>query len=402
MIGDEETADSELVALARSGDKHAFGRLVERYQQMARRVAVCMVDDDDLAWELTQEAMLQAYLSLGHLRDETVFRSWLYGIVLNVCRSYLRDQKTVLAWQDLAGGVRFCESSFSESAPDPQWVAEERELHRKVLEAIQTLPPGSRAATLLFYYEQLSLQEIAAVLNISITAVKGRLHKARQRLREQLLALYPESEQALAERRRKAMVKVTIADVVKRELPSEQPGHPRTHYIIVLLDEAGRRALPIWVGPWEGEALAIGLRRYTTARPMTFEFMHKLLEAVGVTVAEVRIEALMQDTFYAVVKLRHGDTVQELDARPSDAVALAVRTGSPILAAEEVLARAGVDIPAELASVPQGKGLDDIMRDLEERRREAASCRRPPTPEEMDRLHQTQQELVAFVFGEGE
>lgn len=195
------------------------------------------------------------------------------------------------------------------------------------------------------------------------------------------------------------MVKVTIADVVKRELPGEQPGHPRMHYIIMLLDEAGRRVLPIWVGPWEGESLAIGLRRYSTARPMTFEFMHKLLEAVGAKIDEVRVEALIEDTFYAVVKLRSGDTVQELDARPSDALALAVRTGSPIFATEEVLARAGVDIPAELASVPQGKGLDDIIGNLEERMRQATTFRRQPTPEEMDRFHKTQEELVTFVFG---
>jgi len=398
-MDEQEIPDTDLVTLARSGDKNAFGRLVERYQQMARHVAACMVDDDDTARELTQEAMLQAYLSLSHLRDDAAFRSWLYGIVLNVCRSYLRDQKTVLSWQDLAGGVRFYDLDFSDVVLDPQWAVEERELHHKVLEAVKTLPPGSQAATRLFYYKQLSLQEIAAILNISVTAVKGRLHKARQRLREQLSAWYPESEQVLMEQRRKAMVKVTIADVVKHELPGEQPGHLRTHYIIVLLDEAGRRVLPIWVGPWEGESLAIGLRRYSTARPMTFEFLHKLLEVIGVKIDEVRVEALIEDTFYAVVRLRNGDTVQELDARPSDALALAARACSPIFAAEEVLTRAGEGIPAELASVPHGKGLDDIMRGLEERMRQAASCRRQPTPEEMDKFHKIQQELVAFVFG---
>src|SRR5215472_18373679 len=87
------TDDSELVALARSGDKDAFGQLIERYQQMVKRIALGMIADEEIARELAQEAILQAYLSLDHLRDNTRFKSWLYGIALNVCRSYIRDQK---------------------------------------------------------------------------------------------------------------------------------------------------------------------------------------------------------------------------------------------------------------------------------------------------------------------
>ncbi len=85
--------DAELVVLARLGDKEAFGHLVERYQQMAQHIAMGMLADEDTASELAQEALLRAYLSLGRLRNEESFRSWLYGIVLNVCRSYLRDQR---------------------------------------------------------------------------------------------------------------------------------------------------------------------------------------------------------------------------------------------------------------------------------------------------------------------
>jgi len=194
------------------------------------------------------------------------------------------------------------------------------------------------------------------------------------------------------------MVKVTIADVVKRESLGEQPGHPRVHYIIMLLDEAGRRVLPIWVGPWEGEALAIGLRGLSAARPMTFEFMSKLLDAAGVTIDEVRVESLQGDTFYAIVKLRRGGVVQEIDARPSDALALAVRMGSPIFAAEEVLSRAGEDIPAELSSTAAGKGIDGIIGGLGWSKQAAQPCCQP-TPEEMEGYHKTHQELVAFVFG---
>ncbi len=92
----DDKPETELVESARSGDKAAFGNLVDRYQGVVQRVAAGMVGDRDLARDLAQEAMLQAYLSLDRLRDADRFGSWLYGIVLNVCRSHLRDQKASL------------------------------------------------------------------------------------------------------------------------------------------------------------------------------------------------------------------------------------------------------------------------------------------------------------------
>ena len=79
-----ERTDRELVILARQGDREAFGCLIERYQMLARRIALRMISVEDAAQDLVQEAMLQAYLSLSDLRNEESFRSWLYGIVLNV------------------------------------------------------------------------------------------------------------------------------------------------------------------------------------------------------------------------------------------------------------------------------------------------------------------------------
>ena len=396
----EQRADAELVKLARQGDKEAFGCLVERYQQMAQHVALGMVAKEDIARELAQEAVLQAYLSLDRLRDAAAFRSWFYGIVLNVCRSYIRGQKTIFfSLESLAGGLQFSAIPFSGPVPDPQEVAEEQEMHHLVLDAVNALSPKNRAAVLMFYYDQLSLQEIAAALSVSVVTIKGRLHKARRLLREQLLALYSELDLAVpVKSRRVEMVKVTIADVVKREQTGEQPGHPRTHYVIVLVDEAGSRALPIWVGPWEGTALAIGLRRFPSPRPLTFTFMANLLEAAGVKLEEVYINALKEDTFYAIARLRCGDKVREVDARPSDAISLAALTGSPIFVAAEVLERAGEDVPARIGETSQlGKGITGILEELQ-KEWHPAQPRPRPTKEEIEKA---QQELVAVVFGSG-
>jgi len=377
-------ADAELVALARSGDKSAFGQLIERYQQMVKRIALGMIANEDIARELAQEAILQAYLSLDHLRDNTRFKSWLYGITLNICKSYIREQKTdPYSLEALMGGMR-CDvidlstcsiNRHSTVTLDPQEAAEQRELHHLVLNAVQTLSPKERAATLLFYYEQLSLQEIAAILEISVVAVKGRLHRARKQLRGQLSAVYADlrdvQHAASSEQRRKTMIKVNIVDVINL---IGQQGQSRC--TVVLLDEPGRRAVPIWIGQSEGVTISMILHKNPMPRPMTINFTASILAATGSALEEVRIETLKDDVFYAVAKIRSGNTTQELDARPSDALALALLMDSPVYIAEEVLEKCGI-------ALPEGKTLHRLEA-LDELPTQAGEA---STEEERERLH---------------
>ncbi len=365
----EEKTDSELVGLARQGDKNAFGLLAERYQMMSRRFAMRLVANEDIAQELAQEAILQAYLSLDRLRDPSRFKSWLCGIVLNVSRSHLRDRKIAFfSLEAIMSGLQFFPAPFSSLVLTPEKIAEERELYQIVLNVVNSLPAADRDITLLFYYAQLSVQEIGALLGIKIGAVKVRLHRARQRLKERLLSQHPEI--IPQEKRRKKMVKVTIADVIAveqkegQELPvSPSPGSP---CVIALYDEAGRRLLPIWVGPHEGESIAIGLSDFSAPRPLTYNFFSSLLQAVNARVEEVRIVALKKDTFYAVVKMRSGKKTSEVDARPSDAMALAVLNDSPIFVAEDVLETVGLAIPETVKRPPTRQGVEKIIKGIEE------------------------------------
>ena len=364
----EELTDTELVALARNGDKDAFGRLAQRYQVMAQRFAMRLVAKEDSAQDLVQEAMLQAYLSLKKLRDPARFKSWLCGIVLNVCRSHLREQKVdFFSLEAIIGGLQFYPAPFSAAVATPGKIAEERELYRIVLDAVNTLSPGDRDIILLFYYAQLSLSEMVTIMNVSAGSIKVRLHRARQRLKAVLLEQHPEI--IPPERRRKIMVKVTIADVVKveRKEGQEQPVEP---YVIVLYDEAGRRLLPIWVGPYEGESIARGLSDFATPRPLTHNFFSSLLQAINARVEEVRVVALKKDTFYAVVKMRCGKKTSEVDARPSDAMTLAVLNNAPIFVAEEVLETAGTNIPKTVKGSPNRKGLEKIINGIEQWQRQ--------------------------------
>lgn len=349
----DEKSDAELIVLARRGDKNAFGHLARRYQSMAERIAMGMVTNAFIAQELAQEAILQAYLSLDHLRDNDRFKSWLYGITLNVCRGYLRDQKIdFYSLEALMGGMSIDATTFSDGLLDPEAIAEGRELHRTILRAVNALSPRERAATLLFYYEQLSLREVAAMLGISLVAVKGRLFKARKQLKEELLAHFDgEKEDSSLRQRRRTMIQVTIVDAVR--LQKEKIS------AVVLLDEVGHRALGIWIGEAEATMIDKGLSQTELPRPMTMNFMASILKAAGATLEEVRIETLKDEIFYATAKIRSGDTVNEIDARPSDAIALAVATRSPVFVAEEILEKCAI-------TLPEGKTLRNVASRLAE------------------------------------
>jgi RNA polymerase sigma factor (sigma-70 family) len=188
--GVSEQSDLELVSLSRQGNKVAFGQLVLRYQPMAQRLAMRVIGNGDLAQELVQDAMLQAYLSLEKLNDPNRFKSWLYGIVLNICRNDLRRRKLIcFSLEAMLGHFVDEQQPIAGDSCDPQLVAEQEEIRTTVLDAVDTLSPKNRSAILLFYHEQFSLEEVANRLNISVVAVKGRLHKSRHQLREQLSPL---------------------------------------------------------------------------------------------------------------------------------------------------------------------------------------------------------------------
>ncbi|UCD09243.1 MAG: sigma-70 family RNA polymerase sigma factor, partial [Dehalococcoidales bacterium] len=245
----EHKSDTELVTLTRNGDKAAADLLVRRYQITAQRLAIRLVGEKDRAQELAQEAMHQAYLSLDRLREPAQFKSWLYGIVLNICRSHLRDREiTFFSLEAIMDGLPFYSLPLFSVPATPEKLAEERELHRIVLDAINTLTSRDRDVILLFYYAQLSLQEIAMLMDSSVGAVKVRIHRSRQRLKANLMLNHPEI--VPREKRRKVMIKVTVADVIKKERKDEE-GRTQAQCVIVLQDEVGKRALPMWIGSHE-------------------------------------------------------------------------------------------------------------------------------------------------------
>jgi len=358
-LSTDRRTDGELVQLARAGNHAAFGNLIERYQKVIKSVALRMVSDEESARELVQEALLQAFLSLDRLREVERFKSWLYGIVINICRGYLRASASgAVSLESLLDDAPLSEKSLSRDIPDPQQVVEERELHNLIQSAIGGLSPKNQQVVLLHYYRYLSVQEIAALLGIPIQTVKVRLHRARSQLGKFLLQSYPEIDLSLSpELRRNTMIKVHIADIYKKEGAD----------IVLLLDSAERWILPIWIGHHEALSIAAGLRGLPMDRPMTHNFVASSLEAIGAELEEARVEALKEEIFYGIAKLRSGNRVREIDARPSDILALAVRMGSPIFVGEEVMERAGIDLGESNGKpLKLGEGIDALIVEIQE------------------------------------
>ena len=127
---------------------------------------------------------------------------------------------------------------------------------------------------------------------------------------------------------------------VRIEMPSNQP-------IVLLKESEGSRFLPIWVGASEATAIAFAQQGVTPARPLTHDLMRDLLENLNVTLTAVHLTDLKDGVFYATLNIRNEASKDlSISARPSDAIALALRTQSVILATAQLLEEAGIEIPA--------------------------------------------------------
>ncbi|MCK4963533.1 MAG: bifunctional nuclease family protein [Dehalococcoidia bacterium] len=115
--------------------------------------------------------------------------------------------------------------------------------------------------------------------------------------------------------------------------------------VVILKEKDGERYLPIWIGPAEADSIAIKLQDVQVPRPMTHDLLRSAIEALGARVNSIFVHDLRNDTFYARILLIVDGKDLEIDSRPSDAIALAVRVEVPIYADESVLEKAGILLP---------------------------------------------------------
>jgi RNA polymerase sigma factor (sigma-70 family) len=320
-------AASDLVAESLRGDPEAFAALVGRHRPRLTAFLERLLGSREEAEDAVQETLLRAYLGLSRLRKPEHAAGWLFGIAVNVARMRLRSR----AAHDRA--VRSAASMPHE--PSAEQAAERRDLLATVREAVAILPEGQREVVLLHYVDGLSCEEIGAILGRSPGAIRVRLHRARRQLRTELAPFAPR-------RREVAMIEMTLEDVLVRVAPDD-PTHVAAEQRVVLLREAGDgRVLPIWIGSPEGNALAFHLRQEETPRPMTSDLLAELVRVTGARIDRVAITELREKTFYSTIAVTVDGRTDEVDARPSDALNLALRVGADILVAEAVLEEAAV------------------------------------------------------------
>lgn len=143
------------------------------------------------------------------------------------------------------------------------------------------------------------------------------------------------------------MIEVTI-DSIRVSLMSH-------HRIVVLKEEEGERLLPIWIGPFEADAITIHLQGMDAARPLTHDLLKSVVETLGGEVHNIVVTGLENTTFFAKIVMDvDGDTV-EIDSRPSDAIALAVRVNAPIYVADDVMENASIQ-PGEEMNLSDSQG----------------------------------------------
>jgi uncharacterized protein len=315
--------DAELVSASLDGSPVAFAVLVTRHRERARRAATRLLGDTHEAEDVTQEALLQAYLGLGRLRERERFGSWLAAIASNLARMRLRRP----------GAIPIPAAELDERAAGPG-----DDLLGDVREALAALPRGERESVLACDVLGLSREEAGRALGCSTGAVRVRLHRGRRRLRELLPEHVPTT------RREREMVEMEISDVLARV--GEDGGLPGGGHgsmqVVLLAERDGSRVLPIWIGPPEASSLAMELAGEELPRPMSADLMARLVEALGGRIERVVVSALREETFFASIALEGPSGRVEIDARPSDALNLARRLGAPVLVDEAVLEEAAV------------------------------------------------------------
>jgi len=156
-----------------------------------------------------------------------------------------------------------------------------------------------------------------------------------------------------------AMIEMTI-DSIRVSLMNYQR-------VVILKEKMAERYLPIWIGPSEADAIAVKLQGVNVPRPLTHDLLHSVIDILGATINSIIVSDLKNDTFYAKILLNVDRGQMEVDSRPSDALALAVRAEAPIYAEEAVLDKAGIildketgkPIPEETEAGGKGKKISE-------------------------------------------
>jgi RNA polymerase sigma-70 factor (ECF subfamily) len=184
---EQGVSESELIARAQNGDVAAFETLVRNYDGKVLGFALNLLQNRDDAQDAYQEIFLKAFQALPRFRRESQFSTWLYQIAYHTCVSFLRKRKQLrkMTW-GVDDGEPLEELLTDESGKNPENRILRKEFRSAVRKVVAEFSPKRRTIFYLRYQNDLSLNDIAAVMKLSLGAVKNHLFKIHQKLREEL------------------------------------------------------------------------------------------------------------------------------------------------------------------------------------------------------------------------
>lgn len=175
----DQHSDRDVVDRVIAGDRDAYRLLVRRYQDMLFRHAVRMTSDRDVAADLVQASFVKAYTNIARCRDPDRFGAWVYRILANACKDHLKSKRRKdVSIED--------QTQLTDSADTPAMDLERTQLRKLLDKEVRKLPDSLREAFVMKHVEGRSYEEMAEILGTSVPALKMRVHRARETLKEHL------------------------------------------------------------------------------------------------------------------------------------------------------------------------------------------------------------------------
>src|SRR5262245_45236189 len=289
--------DAALVARTLAGEREAFGPLLLRYYPSVLRLCWRLLGPGPEAQDVAQETALQAFLGLAQLHEPERFGAWLHAIAANLARMALRRRR-LLSLDALTDGAPL--AVLWAAVPTPEEIHAAREVDDAIVAALGDLSAVNREVAIGFYLDGYSYAELAELLGVPVSTIKGRLFKGRRQLRR---ALAPVAHDVLKpDRRRRKELAMETSEHVTVTIDSIRK-HPDQEHRVVVLRASEQRILPIWIGPFEADAITIILEGRQPDRPMTHDLTVRLLETLAAQVKGMVVNKLIDNTFYAEITL---------------------------------------------------------------------------------------------------
>ena len=324
-----EQDDATLVACVLAGERDAFDTLFQRHAPSVQRLCTRLLGTTVEAQDIAQEAALQAFLGLPHLREPARFAAWFRAIAANLAHSALRRRSEHSSEQLGEETIRKLLWIDPSSTLEEYLLA--REIQETILLALQDLSPVYREAVIGFYLQGYRYQELAERLEIPLSTLKWRLFEGRKLLKTFLQPLAETLLYPAESPHRKGKTQM-IGDLVTLHVDSLRRWLFTRQYLVVLRDPTSSRVLPVFLSEAEFTPLEVAFRVRQTTDALSFpqDLAQRLLESFQADLQQVVINALAGQTLYATATIKQGKRLREVDMRLAEALILAVRVDAPI------------------------------------------------------------------------